>query len=184
VDLETNLRLVLEFVWTFLREVDGGARLAAVTGAFITLLNEPGAVKVYQPTTSDKFAGTAGDIEIYSQNALVSAYECKHRPLTLEDVRHGIAKAREKACPEYCFVIAVGMAEGQEEDIREAIRDALTSIDVSVLGISEAMQPWAVALNPARRSRFGELVSSILRNAMRRHDVANVAAELWNSLGE
>lgn len=32
VDFATNLRQVLEFVWVFLREVDGGARLANVVG--------------------------------------------------------------------------------------------------------------------------------------------------------
>lgn len=139
---------------------------------------------MYQPTTSDKFAGTAGDIEVFAQDTLVSSFECKHRPLTLEDVRHGLTKAREKGCLDYCFVTALGLAEGQEEDIRAVVQEMLGSMDVSVLSIYDALQPWSVALNPERRPHFGERVASILRNEMRRQDVANVAAELWNSLGE
>ena len=181
-DLDTNLRHLLDFVREFLTEGDGGARLAAVTGAFISLLSESYEVKVYQSTTSDQFAGTAGDIEVFAAEELYTAYECKHRALNLDDVRHGIGKAQEKGVPEYCFVMAEGLVKGQERAIESEIEEALDTLDVSILDIHEVAKPWAVALNPIRRSQFGDRVASILRDSMRRHDTANVAAELWNSL--
>jgi hypothetical protein len=39
-----------------------------------------------------------------------------------------------------------------------------------------------IAMNPARRAQFDQRVATILREDMRRHDAANIAAELWNSL--
>jgi hypothetical protein len=181
-DLDTNLRHVLSFVQKFLQATNGGARLAAVTGAFLSLLSESYVVKVHQPTSADKFAETAGDIEVYVESKLYSAYECKHRPLNLDDIRHGIRKAREKGVLEYCFVTAEGLAKGQEKDVHRAVEEALDSLDVSVLDIVEAVKCWAVALNPVRGAQFGDRVATILRDDMRRHDTANAAADLWNSL--
>jgi hypothetical protein len=181
-DLDTNLRHVLNFISEFLKEGDAGARLVAVTGAFITLLSESYDVKVYQSTTSDQFAGTAGDIEVFAAKELYTAYECKHRPLNVDDLRHGVRKAKQNAVPEYCFVTAEGLVQGQEEAIRAEVETALDSLDVSILDVYVAAEYWAVALNAARRAQFGDKVASILRDSMRRHDAANRAAELWNSL--
>jgi hypothetical protein len=181
-DLETNLGHVLAFVREFLKEGDAGARLVAVTGAFISLLSESYVVKVYQSTTSDQYAGTAGDIEVYAGEVICSAYECKHRPLNLDDVRHGVEKGKKGDVPEYCFITAEGLAKGQEVEINAEIEGQ--TLDVSVVDIYEATRYWAVALNPSRRAQFGEKVASILRDDMRRHDSANAAASLWNSLSE
>jgi len=41
---------------------------------------------------------------------------------------------------------------------------------------------WTALLNPERRAILGETVVEILRNDMKRAEVANEAADLWNSL--
>jgi hypothetical protein len=182
VDAETNYRRVNDFVRLFLRESDGGARLVAVTGAFVTLLSENYAVKVYPPNYSDRYAKTSGDIEVFSADALLSAYECKHRPLTLDDIRHGIKKAKERGIPEYCFVYADGLARGEEDQIVAEVQAAAGEIDVTLVDILPAAREWGVMLNPHRRSAYGATVTEILRDAMRRPKVADAAASLWNSL--
>jgi hypothetical protein len=182
VDTETNYRRVCDFVQQFLQESDGGARLVAVAGAFVTLLSENYAVKIYPPTYSDKFAQTSGDIEVLSADTLLSAYECKHRPLTLDDVRHGIKKATDRGIPEYCFVTADGLARGEEEQIGAEVQASAGERDVTLVDILLAAREWAVVLNPRRRSAFGATVTTILRNAMNRAHVGDAAAALWNSL--
>jgi hypothetical protein len=137
-------------------------------------------VKVYPPNFSDKFAKTAGDIEILHDKKLVTAYECKHRPITLDDIRHGIKKAQEKAALEYCFIYGAGFALGQEASIQSEILNTDT-IDALLLSIDTISSDWVSALNPIRRGRFGEVVIALLRD-MKRSEVANQAAILWNSL--
>jgi hypothetical protein len=182
VDAETNYRRVCDFVRLFLQESDGGARLVAVAGAFVTLLSENYTVKIYPPSYSDKFARTAGDIEVFSADTLLSAYECKHRPLTLDDVRHGVKKAKDRGIPEYCFVYADGLARGEEEQIIAEARATAGERDVTLVEILPAAQEWAVILNPHRRSAFGAAVATILRDAMNRSHAGDTAATLWNSL--
>lgn len=181
LDVDSNLRHVLTFIAEFLESTDGGSRLVAVTGAFVRLLSDTFEVNVYAANVSDTYAKTAGDIEVYSKGVLCAAYECKHRPITLNDIEHGIRKAQEKGAPDYCFLIASGFAAGEEAAIRERIIAASQDMDVSLMVMESAAANWAVVMNPVRRSMFGEMVAEILRNEMRRGDVANVAAELWNS---
>jgi hypothetical protein len=183
-DLDTNLKHLVDFVDGFLKENDGGARLAAVTGAFIRLLNDSATVKVYRPNASDTFAKTAGDVEVIKETVLVSAYECKHRPITKNDVIHGIKKAKEKGVSEYCFVIAAGYATGEQAEIKALIASSQAELDVSLIELDKALLPWAVALNPTRRAVFGDAVTDILRDEMKRSEVADQAAQLWNSLGD
>jgi hypothetical protein len=182
VEVDSTLQHVLRFVQEFLRETDGGAHLVAITGAFVTLLSEGFTVKVYPPTYADKFAKTSGDIEVFAEENLLSAYECKHRPLTLADVRHGIKKARENGIPEYVFVYAAGLAAGEEEAIKQEVDAAQEERDVALVNITTAARLWAVILNSHRRATFGETVATILREAMNRAEIANNAASLWNRL--
>lgn len=181
-EVETNLGLVVHFVEQFLRESDGGTRLASVVGAFIMLINEGYIVKVYPPNYSDKFAKTAGDIEIWHKRRMISAFECKHRPISLDDVNHGIRKATTHGVREYNFVGASGLVKGQEAEIREFIQTSASPVDVHLVDIFAVMREWAVLLNPVRRMKFGESVTRILQRDMHRSEVANQAAELWNSL--
>jgi hypothetical protein len=182
LDVDSNLRHVLAFVAEFLKSTDGGSRLVAVAGAFVRLLSDTFEVKVYAANVSDTYAKTAGDIEVYSEGTLCAAYECKHRPITLNDIEHGIRKAKEKGAPDYCFLIASGFAAGEEKAIRARVKAASEEMDVSLANMESAAASWAVVMNPVRRSLFGGMVAEILRDEMRRGDVANVAAELWNSL--
>lgn len=175
-----NLDHVVNFVREFLTSNDGGSRLAAVTGAFVRLLGVGYTVKVYPPSASDTFSKTAGDIEVFSGDALLTAYECKHRLVTVSDIEHGFRKAKERGVPEYCFVVGEGM--GGEADVRNRVSELSLLMDFSLLEISTIVLPWAVAINPQRRSLFGNTVVDILREEMRRAEVANQAAELWNSL--
>ena len=58
VEVETTYLRVCHFVLEFLKESDGGSRLASVVGAFVRLLNSDETVKVYPPNYSDRFAQT------------------------------------------------------------------------------------------------------------------------------
>jgi hypothetical protein len=109
-EVESSYRRVVSFVQKFLEETDGGSRLVAVVGAYLTLMNAGFKVNVWPPNYSDKFAKTAGDVEIMHEQNVVSAYESKQRPLTLDDVKHGIKKAKEGGMLEYCFVYSDGLA--------------------------------------------------------------------------
>ena len=182
VDANANLGHVFEFVKRFLRKTDGGSRLVAVVGAFATLMHERYTVKVYPPNYSDTFAKTLGDIEILDGSHLLAAYECKQRPISLDDVRHGIRKAREGGADEYCFVFSEGVATGQREAIELELSQALDSLDVSLIDIRRAAMIWAVTLHSRRRALFGTTVSAILRDQMKRPQSANDAGVLWNSL--
>lgn len=73
IDTEPNYFHVINFVNNFIAEADGGVRLVAVTGTFLSLLNQEFNVKVYPPNVPDKFAKTAGDIEIWNEQVLISA---------------------------------------------------------------------------------------------------------------
>lgn len=180
--VETSYRRVVDFVQKFLETSEGGTHLVAVVGAFVTLLNEGFDVRVYPPNVSDKFAKTAGDIEIREEKSLVSAYECKQRPVTIDDIRHGISKAKSAGVLEYCFVHSAGLASGQESEIQKEVLHEAENLDVLLLDIRDAIEEWAVVLNPVRRARFGTTVVNLLRDDMHRAEVASQAAALWNSL--
>ena len=182
VDVETTFRRVVDFVEQFLQHSDGGARLASIVGAFITLVNEGFTVKVYPPNYSDRFARTAGDVEIRFDKTVFSAFECKDRPISLDDIRNGIRKARETGVSEYCFIGAASLVAGQEDAIRAEILAGGAGVDLHLFDIRQVAPGWAAALNPVRRKRFGELVTRILRDDMHRSEAANQAAELWNRL--
>jgi hypothetical protein len=171
---------VLRFVEVFLKETDGGARLAAVVGAFVRLLNQESKVKIYPPNYSDTFARTSGDVEIHKDNAILSAFECKHRPISIDDIKHGLRKAKENGVAEYCFIYAEGIVSGQSKEIQTEIDSNLELIDVQLFDIRELLKPWVTALNPLRRGQFGQVVSEILRSEMRRSEVANQSAAIWN----
>lgn len=181
VTAEVNLQDMISFAKQFIEKADGGARLVAVWGAFTTLLSDKLRVKVYPPNSADRYANTTGDIEVYDQKVLVSASECKQRPMNLDDVKHGLRKALNKNVPEYNFVIAAGMVAGQEEDIKAEIRKNAKDVDSSIIDIQKGIRTLAAILNPVRRPRFGELVVKLLRD-MRKFDSANAAAELWNEI--
>jgi len=181
VKAHVNLSVVLEFIETFLKETDGGSRLVGVWGAIIALISENGKISVTSPNAADEFSRTAGDVEIYYNDTLVAASECKHRPLTLDDVKHGIRKSLEKGVPEYHFVIAAGLTSGQEKEIKEELDAHSTEVDLLLVDIWRAKTLLAGILNPVRRARFGETVVELLR-VMRRFKSANQAAELWNKI--
>jgi len=179
---DTNLDRTLRFINEFLKKADGGARLVAVWGATMRLLSERYRVLVHEPTQSDTFSGTAGDVEVMENGEYVWAAECKHRPLTSDDVRHGIRKAVEHKVPQYLFVCASGEAPEQERAIREALAAGAESLDVAVVNIFEEFPALAKVLGPNRRAVFGQAVTKFLWE-MRRPESANEAAELWNELG-
>ncbi len=181
VTTQVSLAKVLRFIKEFLAETDGGARLVGVWGAFQALLSERGVVKVYPPSASDFFGKTSGDVEVYYEGVLVSASECKQRPLNVDDVNHGIKKSLEKGVPEYLFVISDGVAEGQKAAIREAIHAHSKEVDMGLVDISKQSELLAAMLNPIRRAKFGDSVVELLRK-MRKFESANAAAELWNKI--
>jgi len=176
-----NLSAVLEFINEFLQETDGGSRLVSIWGAIISLISESGKISVTSPNTADEFGGTAGDVQIYYNGKLVAASECKHRPLNLDDVKHGIKKALEKKVPEYHFVIAAGLAPGQEAQIIKELDDYSTKVDLLLIDIWSVKKLLAGMLNPVRRARFGKTVVELLRT-MRKFESANQAVELWNRI--
>ena len=176
-----NLRSTIQFIRELLRETDGGARLVGVWGALTQLLSERAEVKVYAPSASDFFGKTSGDVETFYELKLISSSECKQRPTTLDDVSHGIKKARGHGLAEYLFVHSAGLAAGQEKAIDDLIQTSLSSLDVAIIDIQREAETLVKALNPERRAQFGETVVALLRT-MRKFESANKAAELCNTL--
>lgn len=172
---------VLAFCREFLAETDGGARLVAIWGAFTTLLAEDATIKVESPNASDQFAKTAGDVEVSYDRTVVSASECKQRPLNVDDVIHGLRKAAKANVPEYLFVISAVIATGQEAGVRSALMKAANSIDTDLVDIHQELLWLVRSLNPYRRGHFGDVVVSLCRK-MRKFESANSAADLWNKL--
>lgn len=181
IKVRVNLLAVLDFIDVFLKETDGGSRLVGVWGAIMTLISESGKIVVTSPNASDEFGRTVGDVEIYYDEILVAASECKHRPMNLDDVKHGIRKALEKGVPEYHFVIAAGLVAGQEKQIQEELSAHSAEVDLLLVDIWHSKTLLAGILNPVRRARFGEVVVELLRK-MRKFESANQAAELWNKI--
>jgi len=181
VKARVNLSAVVEFIEAFLQDTDGGSRLVGIWGTIMALISENGKILVTSPNIADEFAKTAGDVQVFYNDTLVAASECKHRPLNLDDVKHGIRKALEKEVPEYHFVIAAGLAPGQEKQIKEELDKYSTKVDLLLVDIWREKTLLAGILNPVRRARFGDTVVEVLR-AMRRFESANQAAELWNKI--
>lgn len=178
---EVSTPRVLKFCQDFLRETDGGARLVAVWGAFVSLLTTEATVLVESPNASDQFSKTAGDIEVIYDQEVISASECKQRPLTSDDVLHGLRKAAQNGVPEYLFVISAGLAAGQEDAVRGVLATGSRMTDTALVDIHQEL-PWLVrSLNPKRRGRFGDEVVRLCRK-MRKFDSANAAASLWNGI--
>jgi hypothetical protein len=163
------------FIREFLKQADGGTRLVSVVAAFVHLLNSDAEVKVYAPNVSDKFAKTAGDIEIYVNKELVSAFECKDRQFTANDISHGLRKGVEHEVREYIFVSGPGL-EPPEIDVEN--EGQKRGIDSTWLSIDDVLDGWTLALRPNRRSVFGKQVIQHLL-AMRRQDVAQEAEKTW-----
>lgn len=183
VEIKTscNMDCVTDFISKFLEHADGGARLVAVWGAFTSLLSESAKVKTNSPNAADRFAKTSGDVEVWYDKTLVSATECKQRPINHDDVKHGIKKAIENGVPEYLFVISSGIADGDKEKISETLEKASKHIDTKLINIHSKAHRYALILNPFRRAKFGLEVVRLLRD-MRKYESANVAAELWNKI--
>jgi hypothetical protein len=182
VTTEANLKSVVDFVDQFIQEADGGARLVAVWGAFVSLSADDDAeVKVYSPNMADKFAKTAGDVEVRYEKKVVSASECKQRPLNHDDVKHGLKKANENGLSEYLFVISAGVDANDKEEIQKTLKAASGKVDSAVIEIAEETERYARSLNPVRRAKFGLEVVVHLRN-MRKFESANAAVDLWNEL--
>lgn len=181
VSADTNLEIISDFITQFLIETDGGCRLVGVWGAFQQLLTENGHIKVYSPNASDRFAGTTGDVEVYFNKELVSASECKQRPLNLDDVKHGIKKAQDSGVPEYFFVISAGIMNSCAVEVMKTIDDYANKLDLTLVNIWEEHRLLAAMLNPIRRAEFGCRVVTLLKE-MRKFESANVAANLWNQL--
>lgn len=180
VATRANRETVCSFVTEFLKQADGGARLVAIWGAFTTLLSPEDDIRVYSPNAPDKFSKTVGDVEVRVEKKIVTATECKQRPLNLDDVKHGIKKAADNGVPEYLFVISEGVVREDRDDIHKTLKSA-KGIDLYLIDIHENCERYATMLNPARRAAFGLEVVRLLRE-MRKFDSANAAADLWNKL--
>lgn len=175
-----TLSLCESFLAHFLRKADGGARLVATWAAILKLTNEDAEVRVYNPNSSDTYAKTTGDIEVFEEGILVSASECKHRPLNLDDIEHGLQKNRMGT--EYVFVTAAGLQRGQENLILLRIIDAHKNADVSLIDAHTEFPLFLKMLGPHRRKKFGPTVGDLLTD-MKEFDCADEAVDLWNKLG-
>lgn len=176
---ERTLLISYNFIDQFLTKADGGARLVAVWAAFLRLTNEGAEVKAYNPNQSDTYAKTTGDVELFLEETLVSASECKHRPLNLDDVEHGLRKNSSGA--EYVFVIASGFQSGQEQKILQRLEDSKRGADISLIEAKRDFPIFLKMIGPHRRKQFGPIVVELLRQ-MREFDSADQAADLWNRL--
>lgn len=177
---QRNLNEVRHFIREFLLKADGGTRLVAIVGAFVDLMNPDSDVRVYSPNVPDRFAKTSGDIELYIDGILVSAFECKDRPFTSTDISHGIKKAAENQVLEYVFVSGLNSTH-PSEDAEKVGRKI--GIDACWISIGDVIDCWTLALNTKRRAFFGKTVINILLQ-MRREEVAKIAAMLWKQCTE
>lgn len=176
-----NLTELVAFIKEFLQEADGGARLVGVWGAFTQLLSEEGEIKVHSPNTADLYAKTAGDVEVFYGNVLISASECKQRPLNEDDVNHGIGKAIKNGVPEYNFVLSAGIVGGHEKAIAKIIKENEDSIDIAMIDIWSVAELLSAALNPLRRAKFGAVLVELLRE-MRKFESANAGRSFGTKL--
>jgi hypothetical protein len=176
-----DLKVSISFVSRFLEKTDGGARLVAVWAALLKLSDDRADVdvKAYNPNQSDKFSGTIGDVEVFEKGELVSASECKHRPVNIDDVEHGLAKNLSGA--EYIFVLASGFAVDMEKPVKDRIAHAAGELNVSI--VEEKEFPTILKLLGERRKKLGPLVVKFLTE-MREFTCADEAAALWTDLLE
>ncbi len=173
---EVNLGPVIEFCDEFLRESDGGVRLAAITYAFATVLYPDFEVKVYSPNQADKFGRAAGDVEVFSGKKIMVAFECKDRPFTNGDLQHGIAKAIQHKVPQYLFISGTSKvaATSNPQDL-----GALKGVNSTLLFIRRCAKAWAAVMLPQDRSQFGKAVVEACE-IMRRRNSAKAAEKIWN----
>ena len=159
---------------------DGGSILVAIWASFLELISEPESVRSYEPNASDKFAKTTGDIETFVDGKLVSAVDCKQRPLNGDDVFHGIKKAVEARISEYVFVYSQGIESQSDKTIRDAISINEGKLDILLIDIWDELPRVVRLLNPSQRSKFGDTIVNRLRK-MRRFETANNIADIWNT---
>lgn len=176
---KASLPSSLLFVQRFLQEADGGARLVAVWAALTELLSSDFEIKAGSPNASDLYSKTVGDVEVFHQNILISASECKQRALNLDDVRHGITKAIAGGVSEYSFVFSAGLQAGQDLAIRAEVLKNSTALDVNLINFWEVIPILLATLNPSRRAELGSKVVAALE-VMRKSASADQAALLWN----
>jgi hypothetical protein len=176
---EDDLAVSIRFIHEFLRMANGGAGLVAVWAAMIQLTDDDAEVRAYNPNQSDEYSGTIGDVEVFVDDLLISATECKHRPINLDDVEHGLRKNIGGA--EYIFVIADGFHGTQEKAIRDRIAQAGKVGDVSLVEAQHEFPTILKVMGPHRRKRLGSAVAEILQ-AMREFGAAEGASTLWNGL--
>ena len=178
---EHDFAICSEFVQRFLLRASGGARLVALWGAMLQLSDEDSDVRAYNPNQSDEFSGTIGDVEVFIEGELVSASECKHRPINLEDVEHGLRKNTFGV--EYVFVVASGFESHQEAKIRTKIEEAGRVGDVLLVEAQSEFVTMLKMLGPHRRRQLGSTVAALLRK-MREFETAEDAVALWTQLLE
>lgn len=178
---EQDLAVSTKFVSEFLGRADGGARLVALWAAMLRLSDEESDVRAHNPNQSDEYSGTIGDVEVFMEGELLSASECKHRPISLDDIEHGLAK--NKVGAEYIFVIAAGFQENQETAVRNRIVEAASQADVSLIEAEHDFVTMLKMMGPHRRKRLGSTVASVLKE-MREFNCADEAGTIWNKLLE
>jgi len=177
-----TLQLSYRFLNRFLQKPAGGARLVAVWGALLRLThNEAEAeIRVYNPNESSEYSGMFGNVEVYAGEKIVSGSECKHRPLSLDDVEHSLRK--NKPGIECVFVTSAGLQPGEEQAVKNRIAAAARTSDVSLVDANRDFAAFLKLLGP-HRQRLGQCVTELLRK-MREFDSADEAARLWNKLRE
>jgi hypothetical protein len=178
----TNLVSTVRFARQCLLESDGGSRLVAVWAAIQSLLCVDCEVRVLSPNAADTFTGAAGDVEVFYKNTLISVSECKQRPLTCDDVKHGIKKANRHSVSEYLFITTDGIKDGHAAEINAYI-NSVSGVDVTLFELNRDAGFIISLLNPMKREQFPTLVVSYLRQ-MRHFAPANNVAEIWNKISK
>ena len=154
--------------------------MVAVVATFLKLLNPGNEVRAYPPNFADKFSKTAGDIELREGGRVLSAIECKDRPLNPTDITHGIRKAHEKGVGEYIFVTGFGIGPPEIDPGRLGEEKG---IDSSYASIDDILICLGMGLNQKRRASFVEILVQTL-SEMHRLESAKTAASLWNEITE
>lgn len=171
-----NLEILRCFIKKFLTgSTDGGSRLAAVVGTFVEDFNSDAEAKVHNPNIADRYAKNAGDIELFLNKKVISAYEVKDRPYNDGDIQNDVAKAQGLGLLEHVFVSGYHSEEIEYDFSKDIER---TGLDFYSIHLPDVLEDWTTALSVMKRAEFLKKVVDHLVS-MGRDDVAKEAQAAW-----
>lgn len=180
--VEFGIEKTISLVKQYLIDSGGGERLVAICSAVFSSLarSDPKtSVIAYPVNWSDKFAKTAGDIEIYEEKQIVRAAESKDKPLALNDVQHVVKKAKQHKLTEYLILSGAGIVDAERKEIENLLEQQISDgVSINILNVPEDLRPFLILLGAKGRKYFVEKVGEYL-NGIR---ASRENKEAWQAL--